>query len=776
MDIARLSIVLDARTAQQQIAQLKADLTSIAAVTKVSVSNAGQSFKTMEGQLNQIRISVNTLNQTMGTAMSRSAQSVRAATVPISDMGAALSRLGGFFAAAFSIRELSRFATEAVKTNIEFKRMDNVLTGLSGSSEKAKEQLGYLSGEADRLGLNFRSSVQAFVRFSAAAKGSTIGDGSLREIFSSTAEAARKFGLTTSEQERIFLAYEQMISKGVVSMEELRRQLGDALPGAFSIGARAMGMTTKQFGDFVQTGKLMSQDFLPKFAKQLSHDVTGAIDDLAVSLGKTQNAWDRFKNSIGEAARPAVKSASDAIGSALSEADISLRYGQFMTKVPTEGDQQIQTLLQLRKEFPNAPRTRFQRDPNFDSYRLYKQMMSENQQAIGAAPVTGSAYQSPDFGLNLPELPPAEPMDQSLTTKFERELNKLTLDRLEGRDKIIESYKQEKEAIIAMGLPLDKESQLVALIAQNQTKALDEDLFKSSEEQTKRLTEEMTNLNEASEKLFTSTLSKGQSEVEKINQSFRDNVNLLIQLDEFGANNKNITYDQLVEARDRSLSDLLDTKERGNRRNKAQSFSDVAAGWGDLENRIREGSGTLASQMEQNFTDAFSSMIMGTQSVGDAFRNMATSIVSDLVRVMVQQLIVRSVLQGIGIASGTIGIGNASTDSAAQLKAGMTSDIRGAYHNGGVVGFSSGPVRRFHNGGVAGDEQMVINRRGEVYFTPEQMSVLGKTMAGAGGRQQKVEVVNVMDPALFPESLYKNKNAIINIIGKESKTVRRTLS
>jgi tape measure domain-containing protein len=60
-----------------------------------------------------------------------------------------------------------------------------------------------------------------------------------------------------------------MASKGKVSAEELRGQLGERIPGALGIAARAMGMTQAQFNEMLDSGKIMAEDFLPKFSKRI---------------------------------------------------------------------------------------------------------------------------------------------------------------------------------------------------------------------------------------------------------------------------------------------------------------------------------------------------------------------------------------------------------------------------------------------------------------------------------------------------------------------------
>ena len=62
-----------------------------------------------------------------------------------------------------------------------------------------------------------------------------------RNIFTAVAGAARVMGASADDARGIFTALEQIVSKGTVSAEELRGQLGERLPGAFQIAARRYG-------------------------------------------------------------------------------------------------------------------------------------------------------------------------------------------------------------------------------------------------------------------------------------------------------------------------------------------------------------------------------------------------------------------------------------------------------------------------------------------------------------------------------------------------------
>jgi len=92
-------------------------------------------------------------------------------------------------------------------------------------------------------------------------------------------------------------ATQQMISKGVISSEELRQQLGESLPGAFQIAARAMGVTTQELSKILEQGQVLSEDFLPKFAQQLSAETANGV---AGAANSSVSAVTAFNNAVFE--------------------------------------------------------------------------------------------------------------------------------------------------------------------------------------------------------------------------------------------------------------------------------------------------------------------------------------------------------------------------------------------------------------------------------------------------------------------------------------------
>ena len=111
----------------------------------------------------------------------------------------------------------------------------------------------------------------------------------------------------------VFLALGQMISKGKVQAEELRGQLGERLPGAFDMAAKAMGVTTAKLDDMLKKGQVTAEEMLPKLAKVLHDDFAVAAAEasqgLQGQLNRLSTEWTRFQASLlnGDAAAKVMK-------------------------------------------------------------------------------------------------------------------------------------------------------------------------------------------------------------------------------------------------------------------------------------------------------------------------------------------------------------------------------------------------------------------------------------------------------------------------------------
>lgn len=189
----------------------------------------------------------------------------------------------------------------AIETTLTMQRMEQSMLVATGNTYAAANAIKFVHDVAVQTGGDFASMGQSFGKF---ATSSILAGQSMAETekqFQAISVATGKLHLSAESTEQVFLALEQMLAKGTVQSEELKKQLGNQLPGAFEIGARAMGYTAGQmrgFIDALKEGKVASAEFLPKFVEQLQKDyhfkATDEINTLQAALGRAQTAITDF--------------------------------------------------------------------------------------------------------------------------------------------------------------------------------------------------------------------------------------------------------------------------------------------------------------------------------------------------------------------------------------------------------------------------------------------------------------------------------------------------
>ena len=207
-------------------------------------------------------------------------------------------------AGVFGLGALASSLKDAVAIKVEYDKINNVLKAVTGSSSKAAQEFGFLSEEAERLGIQLRPLAQSYTRLSAAGQLLGLTTEDTREIFTSFSEALTGFGATREQSIRVFTAIEQILSKGKVSAEELRQQLGEALPGSFQLAAKAAGVTVQELDGMLKRGELLSSEFILPFAKAVRTQFGGAAVEgaklLNAEFSRTINVLDKVKLAIVE--------------------------------------------------------------------------------------------------------------------------------------------------------------------------------------------------------------------------------------------------------------------------------------------------------------------------------------------------------------------------------------------------------------------------------------------------------------------------------------------
>ena len=176
-----------------------------------------------------------------------------------------------------------------VTANVQMESTRRALTAVYGSAATAASQIDFLKTTSTSAGISMSGITDSFVKFNAATKSSNIPLDVTNALFASVTRAGSTLGLSTERVTLVLDALGQVASKGVVSMEELRQQLGDSLPGALSLAAKGLGITDAELIKLVESGKLAAIDFFPALTIGLQ-GLQGEADTLTTRFANLTNA------------------------------------------------------------------------------------------------------------------------------------------------------------------------------------------------------------------------------------------------------------------------------------------------------------------------------------------------------------------------------------------------------------------------------------------------------------------------------------------------------
>lgn len=216
-------------------------------------------------------------------------------------LGGFAGQLSGALGIAGGIYGAVQLGREIYKTTKQLDLINKSMNATAMNAEHLASNMEFLNRVTEDSGLSFTDTAIAFNKFYAASK-DKLELNEIHLIFDKISKAAALMGMSVHDQELIFLALEQMMSKGKVSSEELRRQLGERLPGAFDIMAKAVGVSTSQLDDMMRKGEIISSEVLPKFAdeveKAFGAENIQKVENMAAAENRLSNAWTHFVDSL----------------------------------------------------------------------------------------------------------------------------------------------------------------------------------------------------------------------------------------------------------------------------------------------------------------------------------------------------------------------------------------------------------------------------------------------------------------------------------------------
>jgi lambda family phage tail tape measure protein len=218
--------------------------------------------------------------------------------VPGAFAGAAIGAQAGMIRQ--SLGQMAAFTAEIDKQRI-------ALRNVVGSQAEYEKSLQFIDATSRRLAIPQDQLNKQFTQLSASVIGAGGNVDAAKLAFEGIAAGIRGTGGNLNDMEAALRATAQVFSKGKVSAEELRQQIGERLPGAFTLFAQSIGKTPQQLDKLLESGEVGLNDFM-KFVQALSTRYGSSANEIAASSqaagDRIQVTFARLREAVGRELQP----------------------------------------------------------------------------------------------------------------------------------------------------------------------------------------------------------------------------------------------------------------------------------------------------------------------------------------------------------------------------------------------------------------------------------------------------------------------------------------
>lgn len=287
----------EATAIQQAVAARREELAAIGPLTQAHASE----LRAAENQAESLRVQAAAADQAagrardMGAAVQQAGQQSQQSAQGVGVLGEAARAAGAAMAAAFTLREM-------VAAAAGMETLQAGLKAITGDSAKAAQELEFVRVVASRVGGDVLEVGRAYLGLAASTKGTAVEGQATRDVFEAVSNAMGKAGRSSAETSNALMALSQMASKGTVQAEELKGQLGEALPGALQAAAAGMGITVEEMNKLVESGSITANDIFPALTKGLNelYGQAGGAQTLAQEFANIKNAFSDMSARLGD--------------------------------------------------------------------------------------------------------------------------------------------------------------------------------------------------------------------------------------------------------------------------------------------------------------------------------------------------------------------------------------------------------------------------------------------------------------------------------------------
>ena len=258
-----------------------ADISKTVAIIFEGEDRTSGALAKIEGSLGGVKTGAKGAADGM-TQLEDSAGKVGGSASKINDLATAIKGLA-----------IAAVVKEFIDANVAAERFRLSMEATTGSTTLANKEFGYIREVSNRLGLELVSTAEAYSKFAASAKGTTIDTAEAKVIFEAIAGTMSRMGASAFDVSGALVQLSQGVGKNKFELEDLK-SIADRIPGFFGKFSESLGITTEQLYKQISAGEIGGNAML-KFAHVLNQALKGVDFEGFVASSN------RFKNAITEA-------------------------------------------------------------------------------------------------------------------------------------------------------------------------------------------------------------------------------------------------------------------------------------------------------------------------------------------------------------------------------------------------------------------------------------------------------------------------------------------
>src|ERR1043166_6125012 len=209
------------------------------------------------------------------------------------------------------VRDMRNLLTESLQLAAKMQDLNLAFRAIEGSAAASNRTLTFLFDTSQKLGVDFEKVADGFKRLDQAAKGTALEGEGVRQVFENVIAGARVLGVSSQQTSQAIVALEQILTKGKLTAEEYRRQLGNAIPGALGLMAQGLGVTTRELEEMIRLGLIPAESGVIALGNAMgqlrAHSGVETVEQLSSTFNRLKNETTAWMTAIGEGMAPTIQ-------------------------------------------------------------------------------------------------------------------------------------------------------------------------------------------------------------------------------------------------------------------------------------------------------------------------------------------------------------------------------------------------------------------------------------------------------------------------------------